>query len=143
MSDKPEERPDEPTRPLEEPVPATPADSAEPTAPAAPAEPPAAEAPATASAAAVPPQAPPPPAPAATAPPGGFGRFVRHRATQLVTVGVIGLLIGGGGIALIESGSSPHDRGGHHAFDHQRGGRGPDRHGGERGQHPQQPGTGA
>jgi hypothetical protein len=52
-------------------------------------------------------------APAAAAPrqPGGFRRFVGHRATQLVGVGVLGLLIGGGivgGIAAATS-SGPRD----------------------------------
>ncbi|MGK3199742.1 hypothetical protein [Amycolatopsis sp. MEPSY49] len=37
-----------------------------------------------------------PPAAAAPRQPGGFRRFVGHRATQLVGVGVLGLLIGGG-----------------------------------------------
>ncbi|SEF30524.1 hypothetical protein SAMN05421837_105262 [Amycolatopsis pretoriensis] len=38
----------------------------------------------------------PPAAAAAPRQPGGFRRFVGHRATQLVGVGVLGLLIGGG-----------------------------------------------
>ena len=37
-----------------------------------------------------------PPQAAAPRQPGGFRRFVGHRATQLVGVGVLGLLIGGG-----------------------------------------------
>jgi hypothetical protein len=47
-----------------------------------------------------PPPPPPPPPPAATGP-GGFGRFVRHRATHLVAVGLAGLIIGGGVVALV------------------------------------------
>jgi hypothetical protein len=44
--------------------------------------------------------APPPAAPTARS--GGFGRFVRHRATQLVATGVAGLLIGAGVVALVD-----------------------------------------
>ncbi|GAB3138863.1 hypothetical protein GCM10027258_16810 [Amycolatopsis stemonae] len=52
--------------------------------------------------------------PPAAAPrqPGGFRRFVGHRATQLVGVGVLGVLIGGGvvgGIALAASHHGPQD----------------------------------
>ncbi|MGW3960209.1 hypothetical protein ACWED2_10345 [Amycolatopsis sp. NPDC005003] len=44
------------------------------------------------------------PPPAAPRQPGGFRRFVGHRATQLVAVGVLGMLVGGvivGGIAAV------------------------------------------
>ncbi|MFC6088763.1 hypothetical protein [Saccharothrix lopnurensis] len=41
---------------------------------------------------------PPPP----TAPRRRFGRVVRHRATQLVAVGLLGLVLGGGLVALLD-----------------------------------------
>ncbi|TCO49804.1 hypothetical protein [Actinocrispum wychmicini] len=60
--------------------------------------------PVTAAGAAAPP--PPPPYHAPPRPPGGFGRFVRHRATQIVAAGLAGLVIGGGAIALINHGGN-------------------------------------
>jgi hypothetical protein len=63
-------------------------------------------------------EAPPPP-PAQTAAartPGGFGRFVRHRATQIVAAGLAGLVIGGGAVALIShDGPRGRDNYGYHA----------------------------
>ncbi|GAA4542767.1 hypothetical protein [Amycolatopsis samaneae] len=64
------------------------------------------------------PSSPPPPAAGATPPPppgvwgapaatpgprqpGGFRRFAGHRATQLVAVGVLGLVVGGGVVGII------------------------------------------
>ncbi|HEY4018660.1 MAG TPA: hypothetical protein VGM75_08235 [Pseudonocardiaceae bacterium] len=47
-------------------------------------------------------------------PQGGFGRFVRHRATQLVAAAVLGLLIGGGTIAIVDSASAGPGYGHHH-----------------------------
>ncbi|MFD7655530.1 hypothetical protein ACFV4N_16285 [Actinosynnema sp. NPDC059797] len=44
------------------------------------------------------PAPPPPPA----APRRRFGRVVRHRATQLVAVGLLGLVLGGGLVALLD-----------------------------------------
>jgi hypothetical protein len=46
--------------------------------------------------------------------PNGFGRFVRHRATQIVAAAVLGLLVGGGTIALVDSATGPSY--GHHQF---------------------------
>jgi hypothetical protein len=43
--------------------------------------------------------------------PGGFRRFVGHRATQLVGVGVLGLLIGGGIVGGIAAATSHGPRG--------------------------------
>ncbi len=43
--------------------------------------------------------------------PGGFRRFVGHRATQLVAVGVLGLLIGGGIVGGIAAATSHGPRG--------------------------------
>lgn len=47
--------------------------------------------------------------------PNGFGRFVRHRATQITAAAVLGLLIGGGTIALVDSASGGPGYG-HHQF---------------------------
>ena len=47
-----------------------------------------------------------PPQAAAPRRPGGFRRFVGHRATQLVGVGVLGLLIGGGIVGGIAAATS-------------------------------------
>ncbi|VVJ23724.1 Translation initiation factor 2 domain [Amycolatopsis camponoti] len=46
------------------------------------------------------------PPPAAARQPGGFRRFVGHRATQLVAVGVLGVLIGGGIVGGIAAATS-------------------------------------
>ncbi|MFI9812017.1 hypothetical protein [Saccharothrix variisporea] len=70
---------------------------------------PTAEQPAEAHAAgAEPPPAAPPAADHPTPPRRGaaVGRFARHRATQLVAVGLLGLVLGGGFVALLD-----HDRG--------------------------------
>ncbi|MCS7483232.1 hypothetical protein ACFFQW_37715 [Umezawaea endophytica] len=57
----------------------------------------------TASAAEAPPGPPPAAAPVyATAPRRGFRQVAAHRATQLVAVGVLGLIIGGGLVALLD-----------------------------------------
>ncbi|MGM1059554.1 hypothetical protein [Saccharothrix sp. Mg75] len=68
--------------------------------------------------------------------------FVRHRATQLVAVGLLGLVLGGGAVALLDR-DGPRvragvDRPGHSRFDDRGDGRGGDwrgdRRGGERGE---------
>ena len=46
-------------------------------------------------------QGPPPGWAPAKAPPGKFGRFVRHRATGLVAVGLAGVLVGGSVVGMI------------------------------------------
>ncbi|MBN6037167.1 hypothetical protein [Amycolatopsis sp. 195334CR] len=46
-------------------------------------------------------QGPPPGWAPTKAPPGKFGRFVRHRATGLVAVGLAGVLVGGGVVGMI------------------------------------------
>ncbi|MFE0022070.1 hypothetical protein [Amycolatopsis sp. NPDC059021] len=80
---------------------------------------------------------PPPPgtwgAPAAAAQPrqpGGFRRFVAHRATQLVAVGVLGLVVGGGVVGIVAA-ATHHDgkRPGIARMHHQRDGGGPRGHG--------------
>jgi hypothetical protein len=48
------------------------------------------------------------PPPAARRQPGGFRRFVGHRATQLVGVGVLGVLIGGGIVGGIAAATDHH-----------------------------------
>lgn len=77
---------------------------------------------------------PPPPPPSGRA---TIGRVVRHRATQLVAVGLLGLVLGGGIVALADRDHHPRygvgaDRPGHSRFDERgergdRGERGPDR----------------
>lgn len=47
-------------------------------------------------------------------PQGGFGRFVRHRATQIVAAAVLGLVVGGGTIALVDGASGGSGPGHHH-----------------------------
>ncbi|MEU4765808.1 hypothetical protein AB0H12_21370 [Actinosynnema sp. NPDC023794] len=87
-------------------------------------------------------QAPGSPHPGHYPPPPGkgaaVGRVVKHRATQLVAVGLLGLVLGGGIVALADRDHHPRygvgsDRPGHSRFD-ERGDRGdrPDR--GERGE---------
>ncbi|MEU7524539.1 hypothetical protein AB0A74_02245 [Saccharothrix sp. NPDC042600] len=52
---------------------------------------------------------PPPPGHTGFPPPGrssAVGRFARHRATQLVAVGLLGLVLGGGIVSMVD-----HDRG--------------------------------
>jgi hypothetical protein len=44
----------------------------------------------------------------------GFGTFVRHRATQIVAAAVLGLLVGGGTIALVDSAPGGPAHGHHH-----------------------------
>jgi hypothetical protein len=48
--------------------------------------------------------------------PNGFGRFVRHRATQITAAAVLGLLIGGGTIALVDSATGGPGYGHHHTY---------------------------
>ncbi|QFZ21924.1 hypothetical protein [Saccharothrix syringae] len=89
-----------------------------------------------------PPQSPRPPQPAAEQPAepvpppvaprpatrAGFGRFARHRATQLVAVGLLGLVLGAGIVALAgRDGHRPgnaQDRPGTSRFDDRGPGRG-------------------
>lgn len=61
------------------------------------------------------PQAQPQP-PAQPRTQGGFGRFVRHRATQIAAAGLAGLVIGGGAVALLDRDGPPRGRDyyGHH-----------------------------
>ncbi|MEU4805870.1 hypothetical protein [Actinosynnema sp. NPDC023587] len=69
---------------------------------------------------------PPPHVPPTTR--GGFGRFARHRATQLVAVGLIGLVLGGGLVALFDRGGHGRgDRPGLSRMDDRHPGRGPGR----------------
>ncbi|TQM84619.1 hypothetical protein FHX81_7074 [Saccharothrix saharensis] len=73
------------------------------------------------------------------------GRVVRHRATQLVAVGLLGLVLGGGIVALADRDHHPRygvgaDRPGHSRFDERgergdRGDRGPDRPSGRDSEH--------
>ncbi|PSL53445.1 hypothetical protein B0I31_109235 [Saccharothrix carnea] len=84
---------------------------------------------------------PTPPHPAYAPPPPGkgaaLGRIVKHRATQLVAVGLLGLVLGGGIVALADRDHRPRygvgaDRPGHSRFDERgergdRGERGPER----------------
>ncbi|GAA1289853.1 hypothetical protein [Saccharothrix xinjiangensis] len=63
-----------------------------------PAERPAGEQPTAAQPTAAQPAPPPPP----VAPQRRFGRVVRHRATQLVAVGLLGSVLGGGLVALLD-----------------------------------------
>ncbi|MFD4643019.1 hypothetical protein ACFWN2_37315 [Lentzea sp. NPDC058436] len=135
--------PDQATTPLPAGAPATPGQhpTAELPATAAPqptTEQPAAAAPAAASAAEPPPsaaQAPagPPPAatPAAAVPAGRGRRFVRHRATQLVAVGLLGLVLGGGIVGAVAANRHDHRGGPGQVRMYERGERGPDR-GGDR-----------
>ncbi|MEU7477698.1 hypothetical protein AB0A63_17035 [Lentzea sp. NPDC042327] len=76
-------------------------------------------------AAATPAAAPPPPAPPVTR--SRLRGFARHRATQLVAVGLLGLVLGGGIVGAVTANRFD-DRGGpgHHRV-HDRGERGPDR----------------
>ncbi|MFS8095599.1 hypothetical protein LFM09_00505 [Lentzea alba] len=89
----------------------------------------AAEAPATAATAAEPPPAAAPVPPAAPVGPGRVRRFAGHRATQLVAVGLLGLVLGGGIVGAIAANRFD-DRPGHVRM-YDRGDRGPDR--GDRG----------
>ncbi len=57
-------------------------------------------------------------------------RFAGHRATQLVAVGLLGLVLGGGIVGAIAADRFDHDRPGHVRM-YDRGDRGPDR--GDRG----------
>lgn len=64
--------------------------------------------------------------------PGRGRRFVRHRATQLVAVGLLGLVLGGGIVGAVAANRSDHRGGPGHVRMYERGERGPDR-GDERG----------
>jgi len=127
MPDIPGQRPDGPadaTTPP--PTPERPA-----AAEALPSETPAAPSAAAPSAAGQPPTNPPPanPAPAAAqpagpTPPGRFRRFAGARATQLVAAGLVGLLLGGLAVGLIDN-SRDHRDGGPAAVREYRGPDGP------------------
>lgn len=54
-------------------------------------------------------------------------RFAGHRATQLVAVGLLGLVLGGGIVGAIAANRFDHDRGPGHVRMYDRGDRGPDR----------------
>ncbi len=124
--------PDQATTPLPAGAPATPGQQPTSELPAAgqPATP-AQEAPAAATAA----EAPPPPPPAAATPvaagPGRVRRFAGHRATQLVAVGLLGLVLGGGVVGAVAANRFDHRGGPGHVRMYERGERGPDR-GGDR-----------
>lgn len=83
------------------------------------------------------PAGPPPPPPAATPAvavpvgPGRGRRFVRHRATQLVAVGLLGLVLGGGIVGAVAANRFDHRGGPGQVRMYERGERGPDR-GGDR-----------
>ncbi|WP_143091510.1 hypothetical protein [Lentzea albida] len=120
--------PDQATTPLPAGAPAAaPAEASAAPAAATPAAAPAAETPA----------GPPPPPPAATpaaavpAGPGRGRRFVRHRATQLVAVGLLGLVLGGGIVGAVAANRFDHRGGPGQVRMYERGERGPDR-GGDR-----------
>jgi hypothetical protein len=99
-------------------------------APAAPAATPAADTPAATAAEA--PAGPPPP-PTATpsvatpARPGRARRFAGHRATQLVAVGLLGLVLGGGIVGAVAANRFDERGGPGHVRMYERGERGPDR----------------
>ncbi|WP_086667780.1 hypothetical protein [Lentzea kentuckyensis] len=126
--------PDQATTPLPAEAPATPGQQPAPEQPAATA----AEPPPAATAAEPPPAAAPAAAPAAPIPsaaaPAGRGRarrFAGHRATQLVAVGLLGLVLGGGIVGAIAANRFDHRGGPGHVRMYERGDRGPDR--GDRG----------
>ncbi|ALG11756.1 hypothetical protein [Kibdelosporangium phytohabitans] len=127
--------PDEPTTPSRPPTPGKPGAQPEalaqattpldPPAAARPEAPPQADQTAAHGAEAPPPPPPPPPPPVAARTPGGFGRFVRHRATQIVAAGLAGLVIGGGVVALVDrDGPRGRDNYGYHGRFDDRGPRG-------------------
>ncbi|RDI25513.1 hypothetical protein DFR72_108211 [Lentzea flaviverrucosa] len=64
--------------------------------------------------------------------PGRGRRFVRHRATQLVAVGLLGLVLGGGIVGAVAANRFDHRGGPGQVRMYERGERGPDR-GNERG----------
>ena len=108
--------------PAETPAAATAAEApAAPAAAQAPAAATAAEAPAPAAAAAAPPSV------AAPARPGRVRRFAGHRATQLVAVGLLGLVLGGGIVGAVAADRFDHRGGPGQVRMHDRGERGPDR----------------
>ncbi|MFD9705848.1 hypothetical protein [Lentzea sp. NPDC059081] len=79
---------------------------------------------------------PPPPPPAAGVPvtavpaqPGRVRRFAGHRATQLVAVGLLGLVLGGGVVGAVAANRFDHRGGPGHVRMYERGDRGPDRGG--------------
>ena len=124
--------PDQATTPLPAEAPATPGQQPAPDQPAATAAepPPAAPQPAP-TAAEAPPAAAPIPSAAAPASRGRVRRFAGHRATQLVAVGLLGLVLGGGIVGAVAANRFD-DRGGPgHVRVYDRGDRGPDR--GDRG----------
>jgi hypothetical protein len=124
--------PDQATTPLPADAPATPGQQPAPEQPAAAQPHPAAPEPAAAQAppaAAVP--AEPIPSAAAPASRGRVRRFAGHRATQLVAVGLLGLVLGGGIVGAIAADRFDHRGGPGQVRVYERGDRGPDR--GERG----------
>ncbi|MET9226527.1 hypothetical protein [Lentzea sp. NPDC003310] len=138
--------PDQATTPLPAEAPATPGQQSTAELPAQPAAAPTPQQPAPphpapadtpAATSAEAPAGPPPPPPAATpsaavpTPPGRGRRFVRHRATQLVAVGLLGLVLGGGIVGAIAANRFDHRGGPGHVRMYDRGERGPDR-GGDR-----------
>ncbi|MFC3897557.1 hypothetical protein ACFOWZ_39290 [Lentzea rhizosphaerae] len=131
--------PDQATTPLPAGAPATPGQQPTAEQPAAPAAgQPAAETPAPAAATAA--EAPAAPHPAAATPsvaaparPGRVRRFAGHRATQLVAVGLLGLVLGGGIVGAVAANRLDHRGGPGHVRMYDRGDRGPDR-GQDRGQ---------
>lgn len=70
-----------------------------------------------------PPDAPQPQIVYVERPPGKFALFVRHRVTQVVAALVVGLLVGGGTVALVEHHAGPgiSQHGGQHQFPRGRG----------------------
>lgn len=121
--------PDQATTPLPADASATPGHQPAPDQPAATAaEPPPAAAPAAAPAAT---PAAPIPSAAAPASRGRARRFAGHRATQLVAVGLLGLVLGGGIVGAIAANRFDHRGGPGQVRMYERGDRGPDR-GGDR-----------
>jgi hypothetical protein len=112
--------PDQATTPLPADAPATPGQQPAPEQPAAAQAPPAAAVPAE-----------PIPSAAAPASRGRVRRFAGHRATQLVAVGLLGLVLGGGIVGAIAADRFDHRGGPGQVRVYERGDRGPDR--GERG----------
>ncbi|MEV6236858.1 hypothetical protein [Lentzea sp. NPDC051838] len=131
--------PDQATTPLPADASATPGQQPAPEQPAATAAPtvpdqqPVPDQPAATAAEAPPAASPAAPIPSAAAParPGRARRFAGHRATQLVAVGLLGLVLGGGIVGAIAANRYDHRGGPGHVRMYERGDRGPDR--GDRG----------
>ncbi|WNV88823.1 hypothetical protein [Umezawaea sp. Da 62-37] len=129
-------RVEQPTTPQATPQPAQPVQATQPIAtpepqPVQPAAQPVAEQPAQPTVnAAEAPAAGPAPQPATAGPPARFRRVAAHRGAQLVAVGVLGLIIGGGVVALLDHdgyGRGGPGRAGMSRMDHRGPGPGPDR----------------